>query len=334
MKYYKKILLLIIASTLATSDFILNDVLAADSIVLRFAHSASADSPKGKMAIRFQELVQARIGSQSVKVEVYPNGILFDDDQLVSAVLKNRAQLIATPISNLQPYVGRFKLFDLPFLFVTEKAASRFLNGEYGGRLLNLIDKAGAVGLAFLNNGMKQLSATKKIVTPKDAENVKFLISDSNVTDIQFRQVGARPIVGSLNKVVSQLKTQVVDGQENTWSNMYTQGIYKHQPYVLESNHVYLADVIVASKEAWKGIPEGLRATLLEQLKQAVEYGNKLASQQSLYEKQLIIDSGETVAVQMTVEQRELWVEAMQGVWKKFENQIGSGLINAAASAR
>jgi C4-dicarboxylate-binding protein DctP len=92
--------------------------------------------------------------------------------------------------------------------------------------------------------------------------------------------------------------------------------------------------MILASKDSWKGIPENLRKTLIEQLKEAVAYGNNLAAQQSLYEKQLILDSGQTVAVQMTVEQRELWVEAMQGVWQQFENEIGSSLIDAAASAR
>ena len=311
-----------------------NSIMAADPIVLRFAHSASPESPKGKMATRFQQLVKDNVGDSSVVVEVYPNGILFDDEQLAPAVFKNRVQLIATPIANLRPYSRRIQLFDLPFLFVTERAASRFLRGDYGQRLLRLVNRHGANGLGYLENGMKQISATTKIVNPNDAKNVKFLIADSKISDVQFRKVGARPIVGNLHKIVPMLQSNVVDAQESTWSNMYTREIYPHQAFILESNHVYLADMIMASKQGWSAIPENIRKRLEDQLAKAIEYGNALALQQAKNEKNLILESQQTEITQMTVDQRELWVDAMKDVWEQFSDEIGADLINAAASAR
>ena len=262
-KNTRKVVLVLLTILTSQTFLYANQVFAKEPVVLHFAHSASVDSPKGKIALRFQELVQNRLGSQFVKVEVYPKGMLFDDDQLAPAVLKNRVQMIAAPVSNLQLYSPRFKLFDLPFLFLTEKAASRFLQGVYGERLLSLVENIDAVGLAYLNNGMKQISSSKKVVVSEDAKNLNFLISNSDIADIQFRQIGAQPIVGNLNKVVTQLKNQVVDGQENTWSDIYNLQVYEHQPYVLESNHVYLADMIIASKEFWESLPDQIRIGLL-----------------------------------------------------------------------
>ena len=262
-KNTRKVVLVLLTILTSQTFLYANQVFAKEPVVLHFAHSASVDSPKSKIALRFQELVQNRLGSQFVKVEVYPKGMLFDDDQLAPAVLKNRVQMIAAPVSNLQLYSPRFKLFDLPFLFLTEKAASRFLQGVYGERLLSLVENIDAVGLAYLNNGMKQISSSKKVVVSEDAKNLNFLISNSDIADIQFRQIGAQPIVGNLNKVVTQLKNQVVDGQENTWSDIYNLQVYEHQPYVLESNHVYLADMIIASKEFWESLPDQIRIVLL-----------------------------------------------------------------------
>lgn len=313
----------------------LHSVFAQDPTVVRFAHSAATSSPKGKMAVRFQQLVRNKIGDQKVVVEVYPNAILFDDDQLVDAVFNNRVELIATPVSNLRDFSPRMQLFDLPFLFVTEAAALRFLQGEYGDRLLRLVDPHGGLGLGYLNNGMKQLSSTTKVVVPSDAKNLKFLISsDSKVPDMQFRRIDARPVPGNLNKVVSLLESKIIDGQENTWTNIQTRGIHKHQPFILESNHVFLADMVVASKKGWNVIPQDLKAELEDLLKKAIQYGNDLSFKESKDKKILINASDQTLITQMTVNQRETWVRAMEGVWDQFESEIGSELINNAASAR
>ncbi len=309
-------------------------ITSAEPVVIRFAHSASPESPKGQMALKFQQLVKEALGNESVVVEVYPRGMLFDDKQILPAVIKNRAQIVVTPISSLQEFSDRFKLFDLPFLFVSERAASRFLKGEFGDRLLRLIGRQGVVGLGYLNDGMKQLSSVQKILIPDDAKNIKFLTSGSDVADTLFRQVGARPVVGNLNKTVTFLQNKVVDGQDSTWSNIRTRGIHEYQPFILESNHVYLADVILASREGWSSIPNDMLSVVKTQLDKAIEYGNALAERQATSEKKFIMESGNTEVIAMTVDQREQWVAAMEGVWKKFENEVGADLINAAASAR
>lgn len=306
----------------------------AEPITLRFAHSGAPDSPKGQMATRFKQLVYENFRDSSVTVEVYPGAILFDDDHLAPAVFKNRIQLTSIPISNMKPYSKRMQLFDMPFLFVTETAASRFLRGTYGKRLLRLVSRHGAVGLGYLENGMKQISSNKRIVFPDDAKNLKFLISDSAVSEKQFRRIGARPIVGNLNKVNGLLDTGVIDGQENTWSHMFTENIHKRQPFILESNHVYLADIVMASQAAWNSIPNDTRAILEELLQRAIDYGNELASRQEFNERQRIVESQTTEIVQLTVKERELWVDAMKGLWEEFVEDVGEGLVSAAASAR
>lgn len=308
--------------------------LAAEPVVIRFAHSAAVDSPKGQMALHFQKLIKESLGDKSVVVEVYPEGMLFDDKQILPAVIKNRVQLVVTPISNMQSFSPRLKLFDLPFLFVSEEAASNFLEGEYGDRILRLIGRSEVIGLGFLDGGMKQLSSSNKVTIPKEAKNLKFLTSNSDVTSKFYRNIGARPIVANLNKTATLLKNKLAEGQEGTWSNIRTRGIHNYQAYILESNHVYLADVILASAESWKSIPENIQSIIEIQLKKSIAYGNNFSRNQAVDERELIVNSGLSEIITMSVEQRQQCISVTKGVWKEFEDEVGAELIRAAASSR
>ena len=46
--------------------------------------------------------------------------------------------------------------------------------------------------------------------------------------------------------------------------------------------------------------------------------------------KQAIIDSGSSEIIELKPEERAQWVKAMKPVWSKFEDDIGSDVIQAA----
>ena len=58
----------------------------------------------------------------------------------------------------------------------------------------------------------------------------------------------------------------------------------------------------------------------------------KLPSWQDGKAKQSIIAAGGVVRT-LTPEQRQAWVDAMKPVWKKFEDDIGADLMDAALHA-
>jgi C4-dicarboxylate-binding protein DctP len=305
---------------------------AADPIVIKYSHVVAENTPKGQSAIKFKELVAQRLGGK-VKVEVFPNTQLFDDDAVLPAMLLGDVQLAAPSLSKFDKYTSQLPVFDLPFLFKDIPAAERFQNGPAGQKLLMSMKGKGLIGLGYLHNGMKQLSANKPLRVPADAKGLKFRIQPSDVLAAQFEAVGAIPLKKAFSEVFTLLQTHAVDGQENTWSNSYSQKYQEVQSYFTESNHGLIDYMVVTSASFWDGLPADIRGQVKQCLDESIAYGNKISYDLDMEAKQKIIDSGRSKIVELTDAERAQWVGAMKPVWAKFQDKIGKDLIDAAVAA-
>jgi len=300
-----------------------------DPVVLKFSHVVAENTPKGQMANKFKELVEEKTGG-SVVVEVYPNSQLFGDDTVLEAMLLGDVQMAAPALSKFSRYTDVLALYDLPFLFNDLDAVDRFQQSEQGQAMLDSINKKGLVGLGYLHNGMKQLSSSKPLHVPEDASGLKFRIMSSDVLEAQFEAVDAAPLKKPFSEVFTLLQTKAIDGQENTWSNIYSKKFYEVQPYITESNHGLLDYMVVTSKEFWMGLSDEQRGQVKEALDEALAYGNEVAREKAIEDKEKIAESGRTEIIELTPEQRSEWVDVMKPVWKQFEDEIGADLIESA----
>ena len=304
----------------------------AAPVEIKFSHVVAENTPKGQMAIKFKELVDERLAGK-VEVEVFPNSQLFGDGKELEAMLLGDVQLIAPSLSKFQKYTKSLQVFDLPFLFKDMDAVERFQQGPEGQKLLGSLKKKGLVGLGYLHNGMKQLSSSDPLRTPADASGKKFRIMTSDVLQAQFEAVDAVPLKKPFSEVFTLLQTKAIDGQENTWSNIYSKKFFEVQPFITESNHGVLDYMIVTSTEFWMSLDDDVRSELKAAMDEAIAFGNKIAAQKADADKQRIIDSKRSEVLTLTAEERQQWVEAMKPVWKKFEDEIGADLIKAAEAA-
>ncbi|MBP0049614.1 TRAP transporter substrate-binding protein [Marinobacterium sp. AK62] len=305
---------------------------SAAPIELKFSHVVAENTPKGQMAIKFRDLVAERMGDK-VEVKVFPNSQLFGDNKVLEAMLLGDVQMAAPSLSKFQKYTKSLQIFDLPFLFKDMDAVERFQQSEQGQELLNSLRKRGLVGLGYLHNGMKQLSASEPLRVPSDASGKKFRIMTSDVLQAQFEAVDAVPLKKPFSEVFTLLQTKAIDGQENTWSNIYSKKFHEVQPYITESNHGVLDYLVVTSAEFWSGLDEDVRAELKQALDEAIAYGNKISDDKAAEDRQAIIDSGRSEVIEISDAERQQWVDAMKPVWKQFEDEIGADLIEAAAQS-
>ncbi len=301
-------------------------------IVIKFSHVVAEDTPKGKMAVKFKELVDQRLAGKVV-VEVYPNSQLFGDGKELEALLLGDVQLLAPALSKFQKYTPLLQIYDLPFLFKDMKAIDTFQRGPHGQALLNSMKDKGIIGLGYLHNGLKQISANHPIRVPADVKGKKFRIMTSDVLAAQYEAVGAIPIKKPFSEVFTLLQTNAIDGQENTWSNIYSQKYYEVQPYITETNHGILDYLVVSSVDFWEGLPADIRAELEKALAEAIEYGNAVAMAKDLEDKQKIIESKRSEIITLTEAERAQWVEAMKPVWKQFESAVGKENLDAAIAS-
>ena len=304
-------------------------VLADDPLVIKFSHVVAENTPKGQMANKFKELVAEKTGG-NVIVEVYPNSQLFGDDKVLEAMLLGDVQMAAPALSKFSRYTDTLALYDLPFLLKDLDAVDRFQQSEQGQGMLDALQKKGLVGLGYLHNGMKQLSSSKPLRVPEDAAGLKFRIMSSEVLEAQFEAVDAAPLKKPFSEVFTLLQTRAIDGQENTWSNIYSKKFFEVQPYITESNHGLLDYMVVTSKEFWMQLSDEQRAQVEEALDEALTFGNQVARDKAVEDKQKIAESGRTEIIELTDEQRNQWVDVMKPVWGRFEDEIGANLIEAA----
>ncbi|WP_457576267.1 TRAP transporter substrate-binding protein [Desulfomarina sp.] len=327
----RKITTLVATAALSTL-LVTGSALAGGPIVLKFSHVVAENTPKGQMANKFKDLVAERLAGK-VTVEVFPNSQLFGDNKVLEAMLLGDVQMAAPSLSKFSRYTKKLQLFDLPFLFKDMTAVEKFQKSDKGLELLDSLQKKGLVGLGYLHNGMKQLSSSKPLRVPADAKGLKFRIMSSDVLAAQFKAVGATPLKKPFSEVFTLLQTKAIDGQENTWSNIYSKKFFEVQPYITESNHGVLDYMVVTSKEFWMGLDKDVQVELKKALDEAIAYGNKIAAQKALDDRQKIIDSKRSEIIELSDAQRNQWVEAMKPVWEEFEKQIGKDMIDAAYQA-
>jgi len=297
-------------------------------IVIKFSHVVASDTPKGKAADKFKELAE-KYTDGKVKVEIYPNSTLYKDKEELEALQLGAVQMLAPSNSKFGPIgIKEFEVFDLPYILPDTKTLRKVTEGPLGTKLLKLLDNKGMTGLAYWDNGFKQMSANKKLVSPADYKGLKFRIQSSKVLEAQFRELGAIPQVMAFSDVYQALQTGVVDGQENTWSNMYTQKMHEVQKYATATNHGYIGYVVVVNKKFWDGLPADIRTQLEKAMKEATEFGNSQSAKENDDALEAIKKAGKTEIITLTAEQDEAMRKAMMPVYKDVASRVGQPLID------
>ncbi len=215
-------------------------------------------------------------------------------------------QFIAPSLSKFDRYTKKIQIFDLPFLFDDLEAVDRFQDSKEGLALLDSMTKQGIKGLGYWHNGMKQLSTSKDLLKrPDDVKGLKFRIQASDVLEAQFRAVGANPQKMAFSEVYQALQTGVVDGQENTWSNIYSQKFFEVQKTIAETNHGVIDYMVITNSKWWDGLPADVRAGLASAMKEATKFSNNLASEFNKRDRQKIAEAGK--AKIQTLSARKTW---------------------------
>ncbi len=307
--------------------------MAAD-YVIKFSHVVSPNTPKGKAADYFAKRVE-ELSHGKIKVEVYPNGQLGKDKVILRKMKFNAVQMAAPSFSKFTGLVPQLGLFDLPFLFKDENHLHKVLDGKVGQKLLDMVTKKGYVALAYWDNGFKELTDSKRpLIKPEDCKGLKFRVMSSKVLIEQFKALGAIPVVLPFSEVYSALQQGVVDGQENTISNIYTKKFYEVQRYMTMSNHGYLGYLVVMSKKFWDKLPDNLKAVIKQAMKETTAkervWAKELNNEQLNKIKEYAKKTGKLEIDYLTPEQRALWEKKLRAIYPKFYNTIGKDLIEEA----
>jgi C4-dicarboxylate-binding protein DctP len=305
-------------------------------IVIKFSHVVAENTPKGQAAQMFEELAEEYTDGR-VDVQVFPNSQLYNDDEVLSALQQNNVQLAAPATSKVSKLFPAWTIFDFPFAFPNVEAVQEAMESEeIGGKLFGMLTEQDLLGLAMWDNGFKQMTLDDRpLYMPEDFKGKKFRVMSSKVLEAQFEALGANPMPMPFSEVYSALEQGVIDGQENTLSNIYSQKMHEVQKYMTLSNHGYLGYAVITNNTFWQGLPDDVREQVKRALDETTQWVRENGQRLNDEELEKIKADGTLEEIhELTEEEKEAWMEATSVVYDEFKDEVGEDLINAILALR
>lgn len=305
---------------------------AEQPIHIRFSHVVAETTPKGYGALEFKKRVENRLAGR-VTVEVFPRSQKFSDDEVFLAMLFGDVEMAAPSLSKFRSYSPATQVFDLPFLFENTKHIHRFQDGPAGQDLLESMLPRGIRGLAYWDNGMRVISANSPLLLPEDAKGLLFRIEPSSVIQAQYARIGVVGIPMPFKALTDAIRDGLIEGQENSWSNIYSRGIHNLHRYFTELDHTYQGYMVITSSEFWDGLPPDIRAVLSQVLAEITTEVNDRASNEAVADRERALSEADIEILKPTDEAMASWRSAFMPVWAKYQAEIGLVVLNAAMSS-
>jgi tripartite ATP-independent transporter DctP family solute receptor len=302
-----------------------------EPIVIKAAHVEAEEAPIHQSFVQFKEYVEAESGG-SISVEIYPNGELGSERQVLEAVNLGTVQFSAVTMSNFVQYDDRFSIISLPFLFESYEQQEEAVNGPFGQLFLDWMEEYGFVGYGYQYDGARCISNSKRpINTVADMNGLKIRVMESPIFISMFELMGANPTPMSFTEVYTALQQGTVDGQDNPPSLTYDSKFYEVQKYYSLTGHVYSEVAVVSNKAFMESIPQEQRDILTAGAEQyLVDWQRELARSLESEYVQKIRDAGVTEVNDITPENIRTFIDAVAPIYDEYRELVGAEVFDGA----
>jgi tripartite ATP-independent transporter DctP family solute receptor len=304
----------------------------------------------GMGAQKFSDLVKERTKDQ-INIKPYWNSTLLKGAQLKSAQLVANGVIDCAMEStiNISPVITEANIFSLPFFINNFENLDKMENGETGKTIFKAMDAKGLVGLAWAENGFRQVTNSKLAIrTPADVKGLRLRVVGSPIFIDTFRQLGADPVNMNWGDAVTAFGQGVVDGQENPVGVLVPIQIWQYHKYATFWN--YLVDPVIFywNKKQWNAFPPDIQKILKESAEEAAIYEKALCragldGQKSIDllknqfnftmevpEPVKFMESKGMTVTFLSDDERNAFIEATKPLYEKWVPKIGEGLYKQA----
>jgi tripartite ATP-independent transporter DctP family solute receptor len=235
----------------------------------------------------------------------------------------------SAPLAN---FTNAFLVFDLPFIIQDRQKAYEWMDGPEGKKILDSVLSKGMVGLGIWENGFRMLTNSKKAVAkPEDLKGLKIRLMENPIHVGTFKTLGAYPVPMPFGELFTALQQGTVDGQENPLIIISTSKFAEVQKYLSLTGHFYAPAILLVSKDFWDNtLDDELRAIFTEAELKARAWERDFCIES---EKQLA-DSLKNQGMDVTVPDKAAFFEAVQPVYKDFEEKVGKEVIQKLIDAQ
>jgi tripartite ATP-independent transporter DctP family solute receptor len=243
--------------------------------LIRFGYGLNEQSNQGRAAKFFAEQVERASGGK-MKVRAIGASALGPDVQMQQALIGGAQEMMVGSTATLVGITKEMALWDTPFLFSNAKEADAVLDGPIGQKVNAKLQEKGLVGLAYWENGFRNLTNSKRPITKlEDLNGVKLRVMQNNVYLDSFKTLGANAVPLPFSELFSALETNTVDGQENPYNTILSSKFFEVQKYLSVTNHVYSPWIVLVSKKWWDGLSKDEQKVLADAAKASRDFERK-----------------------------------------------------------
>lgn len=255
----------------------------AQTRTLKVGIGLSEDHPQGVSVKKFAELLSQKTGGK-LTAKLYASGALGNDVTMISALRGGTQEMVVPDSSTLVSIAKDFNVLSLPTVIRSEAEADALLDGPFGKKLLDELPDKGLIGLAFWENGFRQITNNRRpIAKVEDIAGLKLRVIQSPIYLETFQALGANALPMPFTELYTALEQRAVDGQENPVPTILASKFYEVQKHVVMSRHIYSVWVLLLSKKTWDGfnadekkaVTEAAREATLFERKTIREFGDK-----------------------------------------------------------
>ena len=302
----------------------------AQSVKLTLGHGAAVGNPRHDAALKFAEVAKAKSGGR-IEVQVAPSAQLGDDAAMVTALRTGALDLSANSQGAVANAVPEYAAYGMPFLFASSAAAFKVLDGPLGKELADKSAEKGLVVLGFWDNGIRQMTNSKRpIARVDDMKGLKMRTPpDATLVDI-MQALGAEAQQIKFAELYVALQQGVVDGQENPLMNIHASKLYEVQKYLALTNHQFQMTPFLMSKRSWDRLSDADKKIVQDAAAEATALQRKLSAES---DEKLLADL-KAKGMQVTTVDKAAFQKATASVDDKwFASPIGPYVKKVVAAA-
>ncbi len=296
MKLFNKLALAVAAGALMTSAAFST---AANAVTFRMGYETPRTDSQHIAAVEFKRIVEEKTGGE-IEIKLFPDSTLGVTSALINGVRNGMVDFIVTGANNLSGLSTEFNVLDIPFLFANREEAYKVLDGPTGDYLLGTLEKVNIAGLAFWDNGFREITNNKQPITkPEDLSGLKMRVPNNPVSVKLFETLRCNPVPMPVGELYTALETRTVDGQDHPIGVLYSSKFYEVQKYLSMTNHQYTALVMAMNKTKWDKLTAQQQEIIRDAAKAAGnfqrDYNVKVLSEQIAEMKEAGMEVVETV---------------------------------------
>lgn len=242
----------------------------------RFASEAPRADTQFQAATKMAEVLKAKTNG-ALDLKIFTDSQLGTFQAAIAGVRGGTIDMAVSGSGNftgLEPLIG---VFDIPYLFKDSAHAYKVLDGQVGQQILAKLEPLGLKGLAFWDNGWRQMTNSKHPITkPEDVKGLKMRTTGSPAHIEAFKELGANPVPMPIAELYTALEMKTVDAQEHPLGVFYSSKFYEVQKHVSLTYHAYSALVLVMNKAKFDALPPAQQQAVREAALEGAKYQRQL----------------------------------------------------------